>query len=179
MSTTPRRLEIGPGDAPLSPDWETLDVSPGATYQANWGEESLHLPDNTFDEVYSSHALEHVPWHQTVFALQEVLRILKPGGQFEVWVPNFAYIVDCYRTRRCGDAWRRLNEKGDPMVWVNARIFTYGPEPNWHRATFDADFLAQRLVEAGFERIRITTTRTRGTPHGPIDLGAFAYAPRI
>ena len=45
----------------------------------------LDLPDDSFDVVLSSHVLEHVP--DTDRALDELYRIIKPGGQLLLMVP--------------------------------------------------------------------------------------------
>ena len=173
-----RRVEIGSErTGTYAPGVETLDVVPGADHCARWGAEPLPFADASFADVYASHVLEHVPWFQTQDALREVRRILAPGGRFEVWVPDFRHIVACYLAGRCGDTWRRSNPTSNPMLWANGRIFTYGPgEENWHRAVFDEAYLTHCLAEAGFSAVEITRERRRGVGHGPIDLGAVAYA---
>lgn len=180
-SSKPRRLEIGPGDHPL-PGFETLDWVGAPMYQSRWGYERLadSVGQDVFDEVYASHVLEHILWNRTQRALQDVHEILKPGGVFEVWVPDFEYVVDCYHRQTCGDAWRRDNPKNDPMRWINGRIFTYGPGPeNLHHACFDFRYLSQCLHEAGLIEITRISHRTRGVSHGPIDLGVRCVRPSI
>ncbi len=165
-----RKLEIGPGDNPVGTErWEFIG------FEAQWGYKSLPYPDATFDEVYASHVLEHVPWTHTNDALAEAHRILKPKGLLELWVPNFAYIVQCYLDQAPGDKWRRYNPEGDFMRWVNGRIFTYGPdESNWHHACFDPEYLRACVEKAGFNCVEIIGRRKRGAPHGEIDLGVKA-----
>jgi len=174
-----RSLEIGSvRTGAVGPAFETLDCAPGADHLARWGRDPLPFPGGAFDEVYASHTLEHVPWFETGRALAEVWRVLRPGGRFEVWVPDFRVVVEAYLAGRCGDGWRRYNPAGDPMLWVNGRIFTYGPgEENWHRTVFDAGHLTRCLRVAGFDPVRVTRRRTRGVSHGPIDLGALATKP--
>ena len=174
-----KKLEIGPGEYPL-PGYERLDMisRPGVTYVACWGRDRLPIADGAFDEVFASHVLEHVPWNRTVEALMEAARVLRSGGRVEIWVPNFACIVDSYLRHRCGDDWRRDNPDGHYMRWVNGRLFTYGPgEENWHRACFDEPYLKECLQKAGFVQIERIPARTRGTSHGRIDLGMEARKP--
>jgi predicted SAM-dependent methyltransferase len=168
-----KRLEIGPGPNKLGPDWITLDCVPGPhiVFVANWGEDRLPFNDETFDLVYGSHVLEHVPWFRTIDALREVHRILKPCAPLEIWVPNFAVIVSAYLDGEPADNWRKHNDDGDVMTWVNGRLFTYGPDPNWHRACFDERHLRRCFEAAGFREVHRLTGRERGHAHGPISLG--------
>lgn len=167
-----RCLEIGPGDNPL-PEKESNCQWESIAFEAQWGFESLEFEDNTFDQVYASHVFEHVPWNVADFALKEVLRILRPGGTFEVWVPDFKKIVQAYLDKKPGDKWRRENQNGDYMRWVNGRLFTYGPGPdNRHHACYDAEYLTRCLREAGFRNVEHIPKRIRGISHGMIDLGA-------
>ena len=45
----------------------------------------IQFPDNTFDAIYCSHVLEHVPEDRR--AMRELCRILKPGGWIIPQVP--------------------------------------------------------------------------------------------
>ena len=180
-SSVVRRLEIGPGSHPL-PGFETVDVVGQPTFLAEWGTDRLTdvVPAGSCVEIYASHVLEHVVWNRTLCALRDVYALLQPGGSFEVWVPDFEYIVQCYRQRVCGDDWRRDNPDGDPMLWVNGRIFTYGPgEENRHRTCFDFEHLSNCLRRTGFVAIRRLDRRRRGTSHGPIDLGVVCRRPTV
>ena len=74
-----RRLEIGPGTVPL-PGFEGFDIvrRPGVQHI---GDASRPLfPYATFDEVYSSHCIEHVESWLVEPTIAEWARILKPGG---------------------------------------------------------------------------------------------------
>lgn len=171
-----RALEIGPGRHPVDKNWTIVDmvVYPYVDLIHDVRIFPWPLADNKYDLVYMSHILEHIPWFKTVDALKEVYRILRTGGTTEIWVPDFEVIVSSYLNKKCGDTWRRNNSQNDYMVWLNGRIFTYGPgEENWHRAIFDEKYLRQCLREAGFrntERLK----KPRGYDHGAINLGVAA-----
>lgn len=53
--------------------------------------ESLRFDDETFDFVFSYHALEHI--ENPLKALQEINRVLKTGGGFWIGTPNKSRIV--------------------------------------------------------------------------------------
>jgi predicted SAM-dependent methyltransferase len=191
-------LEIGAGESPaMQPDdgyeWRLLEHPDASAFTPNhglrmslgeWGgPHKLPFNDATFDLVYAAHVLEHVPWMHTGRALAEAYRILKPGGVIEIWVPNFAYLVDCYREQECGDDWRHENPNDDPMTWLNGRLFTYGPEPNFHKACFDSRSLRGHLHAAGFSNAKRIDFKPkqpdlaeheRGHRHGRISLGVRA-----
>lgn len=150
-----------------------MDMLPAPYVDVLHDARNLPLPfvRGQFTLVYMSHVLEHIPWTQTVSFLQEIHRILEPGGVVEIWVPDFEKIVQSYLSKTPGDPWRKFNPAGDYMTWVNGRIFTYGPEDeNWHRAVFDYQYLVQCLEAAGFHTTK-RLTKPRGYDHGPINLG--------
>ena len=63
----------------------------------------LPFPDKTFDVVYASHVLEHLPWFHTEAILREWRRVLKPLGRLEVWVPGGQFIAEVLLTATGGE----------------------------------------------------------------------------
>jgi SAM-dependent methyltransferase len=70
---------------------ETLPLPPEANY-LNYDLESparggmlIPFPDNVFELVHASHVLEHI--HGLLPLVQDIWRVLKPGGLFTVRVP--------------------------------------------------------------------------------------------
>jgi SAM-dependent methyltransferase len=47
-----------------------------------------HIPDNSAEYVWCSNVLEHIPHPYHLLAMQQILRVLKPGGVFEILVPH-------------------------------------------------------------------------------------------
>jgi SAM-dependent methyltransferase len=56
----------------------------------------IPFPDGTFDVVYHSHMLEHIPEEQAPAFLRECRRVLKPRGVLRVVVPDLERIVAHY-----------------------------------------------------------------------------------
>lgn len=52
---------------------------------------SIPLKDGSTDEIYSSHALEHVLKAEVVPTLREWERLLRPGGTVELQVPDLVW----------------------------------------------------------------------------------------
>ena len=130
------------------------DVHPDVLAEAD------HLPfeDDSVDEIYASHVLEHMPYQSKT--LEEWLRVLKPGGMLTVAVPDIDQIYYLYKH---GAKW---GEYQMPMteVYVNAVAFganllaeeipemkdMYGGPGHQHKQIFIHDMLLNRVITAGF-----------------------------
>jgi len=169
-----KALEIGPGRHPVHRAWDTMDMVGSPTILHDLRMLPLPVASGSYDLVYMSHILEHIPWFQTVDVLKEIHRILKHSGTVEIWVPDLRYLIQCYLKNKIGDRWLKFNKEKDPVTWLNGRLFTYGPgEENWHRAAFDKPYLVRRLKQAGFRHCQ-NLKKPRGYDHGPINLGVAA-----
>jgi SAM-dependent methyltransferase len=177
MGAGMRRLEIGPGKRALS-GFETLDIdkTKNPNYWADAGG-PLPIADETFDFVYASHVLEHIPWYQTEGALAEWVRILKSGGKLEVWVPDAAKIAKALLAdAEVPEKWCKYNAERDVCKWAAGRTYAYGPEPNWHKALFNRRYLRKVLRNAGLVNLYLPG-RPWGADHGWINLGAGGQKP--
>lgn len=182
-----RKLEIGPGPERIE-GFETLNIVDGSAvdYICD-ATKSLPFPDDTFEIVYASHILEHVPWYQVQEVLCEWRRVLKPGGRLEIWVPDGLKICKAFVDAELNDdnyidkdGWYRYNEEKDPCKWASGRLYTYGDgtgetdHPNWHRAAFSRRYLTSAMQHAGFgESGEMDRSQVRGYDHGWINMGIY------
>ena len=180
-----RKLEIGPGEKRIQ-GFETLNVVGGLNVDYVY-DASRKLPfrDGTFDVVYASHILEHIPWYMTKSVLAEWVRILKPSGALEIWVPDGYKICSSVvsaeqglETEMSKDGWYRFNEHKDPYLWANGRLFTYGDgtgnvnHHNWHRAMFTPKNLIDLMERTSLENVeKMSENEVRGYSHGWFGLG--------
>ncbi len=180
-----RFLEIGPGDSRI-PGFETLNMidGPNVDYVCD-ASNILPFLENTFNIIYASHILEHIPWYFTERALQEWTRILKPGGSLEIWIPDGVKICRAFVDAESGgpnvienDGWYRFNPGKDPCLWASGRLFTYGDgkgkldHQNWHRAIFSRRYIKSILEKNGLIDIReMNHSEIRGYDHGWINMG--------
>lgn len=186
-----RCLEIGPGNKRL-PDFETLNITPGPNVD-HISDASKPLPfdDNTFEIIYASHVLEHIPWYKVEDTLREWIRILKSGGQIEIWVPDGLKICkalvdyELYGKNYIGkDGWYKYNPEKEPCKWAAGRLFTYGDgtgnpnSTNWHRSLFTPRYLKNLLKKVGLTDVRcLSHKEVRGYDHGWINLGMTGIKP--
>ncbi len=151
MMSTALRLDIGAGSDALrddeervsmglphrpTGDWLTVDAFTGAEVKAQmW---ALPFLDGAVDEIWSSHALEHVQRSDVGPTLAEWFRVLRHGGTAVIQVPNLEYACRYW-----------LDHPGEP--WAMALLFGKQDHEGefhrtgWNPATFRAD-----LEVAGF-----------------------------
>jgi SAM-dependent methyltransferase len=81
-ATGRRTLDIGAQNGPYAahfPHRVALDIRPGIGVQIIGDTQALGIADATFDVVLCTEVLEHLPQPQQ--AVDEMFRVLKPGGQ--------------------------------------------------------------------------------------------------
>lgn len=89
-------LNLGCGSRFLD-SWTNLDISPvSPNVQACNLLSGIPFPDNTFEFVYHSHLLEHIPRSKVLDILKECCRVLKPGCVIRVVVPDLECIARLY-----------------------------------------------------------------------------------
>lgn len=180
-----RYLEIGPGLVRI-PHFETMNIYDGdhVDYVCDIVS-GTPFDTNTFDVVYASHVIEHIPWYIVQRSINEMHRILKPNGVLEIWVPDglkicktFVEYEETGVDNSINDGWYRFNEEKDVCKWTAGRIFSYGDgkadfsHPNWHRSIFSERYLINLFSMAGFKDItKMNNSEVRGYDHGWINLG--------
>lgn len=181
-----RLLEIGPGKTRI-PDFETLNIvgGPQVDYVLD-AAKPLPFSNDTFELVYASHVLEHIAWYSTETVLKEWMRILKPEGHLEVWVPNgleacrVILAAEEGKIESAPDDWTVRNPRGDPFLWANGRLM-YGARsdyPSWHRAILTPRHLKNVFRRVGFVDVhQMDPKKVRGYDHGWINLGVKGTKP--
>jgi len=100
-----KKLNLGCGND-IKKGYVNLDFikQPGVDIVHNLNKFPWPFKDNTFDEVYASHVLEHVD--DLIKTMEEIIRISKPESKIKIRVPHFS----------CGVSYR------DP---THKRLFSY------------------------------------------------------
>ena len=151
------RLNVGSGYQQIS-GFQSVDFDEKLNPDVVAPIDKLPFPDDSVDEIYASHVLEHVPMGSK--ALEEWLRVLKPGGMLTVAVPD---IVQTYYLYKHGGTWGEYNQPINEN-YINAVAFganlladdipemkeQYGGPGHRHQQIFIHDMLLNRVIAAGF-----------------------------
>lgn len=132
--------------------WENLNAVAGPHVDHFGNARDLaHFDDAAFDLIYASHVLEHFDWrHELPAVLSEWRRVLKPGGELHISVPDLAVLC------------RLFLESGRPLHRRYLLVqMMYGGQVDafdYHKAGFDAEILGACFEDAGFTSWRRVDT---------------------
>lgn len=89
-----RKLNLGCGQFILS-GWINVDLhtSRRGILHMDMGK-TYPFPSNSFDFIFSEHAIEHLNYRAQQKMLSECFRILKPGGAIRIATPDLQFLLD-------------------------------------------------------------------------------------
>lgn len=152
-SGEPIKLDIGGGNRRGEHGWLTLDTAEGCDLYCDLTE-GIPFPDNSVAQLYSSHLLEHLSVQEALAVLHECRRVLIPGGQISVTVPDARLYVDIYLGKKSGGSaifdWEPGLNPSTAIDALNYVAYMAGE----HRQLFDVDQLVWILSAAGFADAR-------------------------
>jgi len=171
----PVKLNLGCGPDHFK-GWVNVDSSPDEKPDVVADVIDLPFEDNSVDEIFASHILEHVDWR--VPALEEWHRVLRPGGVIVVIVPD---IIGVWYAWKLGHVWGNPVQYPVDLDYINATAFGGAvlPMPYFHNAghihrqIFLFDMLiermrplfpdAHRVSETGPRKVTLIETAVAGT----------------
>lgn len=129
------KLDIGCGEYRITPEHIGIDpYAPGVENRAQMWE--LPYEADSVDEIWCTHALEHIPQAKVVPTLQEWKRVIKPGGLITLHVPSLRWCCQNF-----------LDHEGQFALWT-----LYGQqnrEGEYHLTGFTPDMTKEYIAEAG------------------------------
>lgn len=112
----------------------------------------LPFEDDTITAIMCSHALEHIAKDMIVPSIREWGRVIIPGGEIEIHVPDLKW---------CLEQWLNIGGTG----WELDCIFgNQEHEGEFHKTGFTKDILAQYVRRAG---LKITAQSTMFSHNQP------------
>jgi SAM-dependent methyltransferase len=145
-----RRLNWGCGGH-TAPQWinsDRNDQNPAVNLPCDIME-GLPLPSDSIDYAVSIHALPEVPYDRQIPVLQELRRVLKPGGILRLCLPDLLKGIDAYRR---GDRDYFLIPDKDAER-LGAKLITQLIWYGYSKTLFTSEFIEELLLKTGFRRV--------------------------
>ena len=115
----------------------------------------LNFPDNSVDEIYCSHFLEHVYRSEAVSIVKDFYRVLKKGGKLVIIVPDLEEYISQYL--KADDEHKRADQ------FIEKTLLTHSARPSCkevikhflrlgpnHKWLYDAGSMSAIVKECGF-----------------------------
>ena len=160
------KLEIGSGGSP-TPGYTHLDIEPGDDIEIVAEARTTGLDDNSADEVYARHMLEHLSCGGAYQALTEWMRTLQQGGRIRIIVPDLQFHLRQLAMPGLSPFFppeKNISNRTHAM----SSIYGWGQDRMAHRWGYTAKTLEEVLTEMGFERVARLPSR-----ECDIDMEAF------
>lgn len=125
------KLNLGCGDH-IIPGWVNADNDPDKNPDVVADALCLPWEDNYFSQVLLCHTLEHFELYDVPKVLNEVRRVLAPGGQVLVICPDIQSLVNRY-VNATQNRWN----PSEPDMWTG-----HSPPPHQDEATISSVLLA-------------------------------------
>ena len=93
------RLNIGSGGHSLR-DWCNIDNDPAACADLTLTVPPIPYDDDSIEEIYAGHFLEHLTQEDAGLFLDECWRCLKPGGKLGIVVPDIREVMQRYLSQQ-------------------------------------------------------------------------------
>ena len=146
------KLNLGCGEVKKD-GYINVDIRVEVNPDVVWDLEVFPYPwlDNSIDEIYTSHTVEHIPYGKQDKMMREFFRILKPKGKLIILCPDIQYLFQHYIF---GDG--SGGPFGHPHLMLEHMIFGGQDYPdNFHKAGYTPTTMRIRLDRAGFRITRI------------------------
>jgi predicted SAM-dependent methyltransferase len=172
--TTSIRLHLGCGANPL-PGWINIDRvarAPGVTTDID--PTCLPYADGSVDAVLAEHVFEHFSFEEEGKVWPEMARVLRPGGELTIEVPDFEWV--CATFLQAKDAWRTFYVVGHPdhyagcgraldQRWGILQTMFFGNQSGagqFHRSAYTEDKLRAVAAALGFQTITVDRLFNKG-----------------
>ena len=149
-------LEIGAGNKKGQNGWLTMDIRRDCDLL--WDlRKGIPFPDDSVCKIYSSHFFEHLSFQEGQQFLDECLRVLSPGGEFSICVPNARLYVEAYLANTNLDEELFFGFK--PEAYNNTTKIDYLNYTAYmdgdHKYMFDENNLIHILESRGMKNVRL------------------------
>ncbi len=163
------KINLGSGPNKKKDGWINIDLCEGADIKTDL-RRGIPFKNNIVEKIYSSHFLEHLEYKEICALLLECKRVLVPGGEISLCVPDARKFINSYVNDDIIKAQmtngiildipsflakseeaiygKAIVSTGSPMDWVNYIAYSNSE----HKYMFDDKNLISHLQIAGFKK---------------------------
>jgi SAM-dependent methyltransferase len=147
--TDVRRMNWGSGEH-ADVGWINSDIKegPGVDIACDI-RDGLPLDTSSLDYIVSHHALVEIPMSEMIVVLEELRRVLKPGGVLRLGLPDLEKGIQAYLAN--DPAYFLIPDEDAASIGGKfiTQVLWYG----WTRTLFTHDFAEEMLRKAGFRDV--------------------------
>ena len=168
-------MKLHIGGEQVKDGWKILNIQKkdGVDYVGDISDLS-QFKDNSIEEIYASHVVEHVAQKNVEKTLKGIFRVLKDDGKFYVSVPDMDILCRIF-----------LDPKAPGKVKFHVMRMMFGGQIDdfdFHYFGWNYQFMNEFLKKAGFKKIErvksfsLFKDTSDYAPYGPpISLNVIAY----
>jgi len=168
-------MKLHIGGEEIKEGWKILNIQKkqGVDFIGDISDLS-QFKDNSIDEIYASHVLEHVALKKVDQTIKGIHRVLKDNGKFYVSVPDMDLLCKIF-----------LDPKAPPNIKFDVMRIMFGgqiDEFDFHYFGWNHQFMRDFLIKGGFKKIErvksfsLFSDTSDYAPFGPpISLNVIAY----
>jgi predicted SAM-dependent methyltransferase len=168
-------MKLHIGGKQIKDGWKILNIQKldGVDFVGSISDLS-QFDNDSIEEIYASHVVEHVDQKNIKKTLNGIYRILKEGGKFYISVPDLDVLCKIF-----------INDKAPPKVKFHVMRMMFGgqtDEHDYHYFGWNFLFMKDFLIESGFKKVErvksfsIFNDTSDYAPYGvPISLNVIAY----
>jgi SAM-dependent methyltransferase len=147
------------------PGWVNADLRSGPMIEVAGDIRSgLPIADDTFDYVVSIHALPMIGYHDLMYVLGELRRVLRPGGTLRLVLPDLDKALAAYAANDHEYFVVPDHDEGTLSGKMITQLLWYG----YSVTLFTEEFILDLLGRAGFASTRACSYRQTGSTWGHI-----------
>ena len=159
-----RRRTWGCGDWTM-PGWINADIKEQSGIDiVSDIRDGLPLDSDSIDYAVAIHSLPEIPFTELVPTLQELRRVLKPGGVLRVALPDLDKGIEAYHRR--DSAYFKVPDEDAESV--GAKFVTQMVWYGYSRSLFTHEFIEEQLIKAGFTSVQHCTFKQTASTHPEI-----------
>ena len=142
-------------------EWQELrlDIDPSVKPDIVCSMIDMHpVATNSIDAIWSSHNIEHLHRHEVPIALSEFMRVLRPGAQLLLTLPDLQKVAELIANDGLEDE-AYMSPAGAitplDMIFGHTPSLARGNQHMAHKTGFTARTLGQLLIDAGFAGVTV------------------------